>query len=177
MLVSEDATWAITSAMYWSVIEINIGILAASIPSFKSIARRYCPRLLGSSYEPQYDPDRGQQERNPDSAAASSRPSWGLRKFRDKLGRSSGSGSRSNATSDHDRDEEAAVDLADRSGDVVADRDGGEQSRTLTMAAMEVMAAAGYNGQHRETGGTENKNDEALYFPKERVEKKRAEEP
>ncbi|ORY64954.1 uncharacterized protein BCR38DRAFT_408706 [Pseudomassariella vexata] len=49
MLVSQDATWAITGAMYWSVIEINIGILAGSIPSFKPIAKRYSPRLLGSS--------------------------------------------------------------------------------------------------------------------------------
>lgn len=35
--------------MYWSVIETNVGILAASIPSFKSLAKRYLPRLLGES--------------------------------------------------------------------------------------------------------------------------------
>ncbi|KAK7942755.1 uncharacterized protein PG986_011868 [Apiospora aurea] len=50
MLVDPDATWVISPAMYWSVIEINVGILAASIPSFKPIASRYMPRLLGSSY-------------------------------------------------------------------------------------------------------------------------------
>ncbi|KAH6647487.1 hypothetical protein BKA67DRAFT_662274 [Truncatella angustata] len=50
MLVSEDATYVISGAMYWSVIELNIGILAASIPSMKPIASRYMPRLLGSSY-------------------------------------------------------------------------------------------------------------------------------
>lgn len=50
MLVDSDATWVIAPAMYWSVIEINVGILAASIPSFKPIASRYAPRLLGSSY-------------------------------------------------------------------------------------------------------------------------------
>lgn len=33
--------------MYWSVIETNVGILAASIPSFKVIAKRYFPRLVG----------------------------------------------------------------------------------------------------------------------------------
>ncbi|KAM0329308.1 hypothetical protein ACHAQA_004613 [Verticillium albo-atrum] len=49
MLVSEDPTWAITGAMYWSVIETNVGILAASIPSYKAIAKRYAPRLLGTS--------------------------------------------------------------------------------------------------------------------------------
>ncbi|RYP80342.1 hypothetical protein DL769_002522 [Monosporascus sp. CRB-8-3] len=49
MLTSDDPTWVISGAMYWSVIETNIGILAASIPSYKSIANRYVPRLLGSS--------------------------------------------------------------------------------------------------------------------------------
>jgi hypothetical protein len=47
MLTSPDATWAIAKPMYWSVIETNVGILAASIPSFKPIARRYLPRLIG----------------------------------------------------------------------------------------------------------------------------------
>ncbi|KAK8069789.1 hypothetical protein PG994_006405 [Apiospora phragmitis] len=50
MLVDTDATFVISPAMYWSVIEINVGILAASIPSFKPIASRYMPKLLGSSY-------------------------------------------------------------------------------------------------------------------------------
>lgn len=50
MLTAVDATYVISGAMYWSVIEINVGILAASIPSFKPIASRYAPRLLGSSY-------------------------------------------------------------------------------------------------------------------------------
>ncbi|MCJ1414248.1 hypothetical protein MMC32_000574 [Xylographa parallela] len=49
MLVDPDATWAITAAMYWSVIETNVGILAASIPTFKPIAKRYFPRFLGES--------------------------------------------------------------------------------------------------------------------------------
>jgi len=49
MLVDLDATWVISGAMYWSVIELNIGILAASIPSYKTIAKRYAPRLLGTS--------------------------------------------------------------------------------------------------------------------------------
>ena len=47
MLSSDDATWAISGAMYWSAIEINVGILAASIPSFKAIASRFLPRLIG----------------------------------------------------------------------------------------------------------------------------------
>ncbi|KAJ0114139.1 hypothetical protein J7T55_007973 [Diaporthe amygdali] len=44
-----DATWVISGAMYWSAIEINVGILAASFPSFKAVAKRYTPALLGSS--------------------------------------------------------------------------------------------------------------------------------
>lgn len=117
MLVSEDATWVITSAMYWSVIEINIGILAASIPSFKSIARRYFPRLLGSSYEQHYDPV---QERNRvrdsghpthSKTSASSRSSSGLRKVREKMGFSQGSRSK-DGTNNNDYYEEVVVTLA-----------------------------------------------------------------
>ncbi|KAJ5291212.1 hypothetical protein N7478_000463 [Penicillium angulare] len=47
MLTSADYTYAISGAMYWSVIETNIGILAASIPSFKAIASRFVPRFIG----------------------------------------------------------------------------------------------------------------------------------
>ncbi|EAW12075.1 putative integral membrane protein Pth11-like [Aspergillus clavatus NRRL 1] len=47
MLTSADFTYAIGGAMYWSVIETNVGILAASIPSFKAIASRFLPRLIG----------------------------------------------------------------------------------------------------------------------------------
>lgn len=49
MLTSDDPTFVIADAMYWSVIETNIGILAASIPSYKALAKKYAPRLLGSS--------------------------------------------------------------------------------------------------------------------------------
>ncbi|KAJ5614053.1 hypothetical protein N7528_007707 [Penicillium herquei] len=47
MLTSADYTYAISGAMYWSVIETNIGILTASIPSFKAIASRFLPRFIG----------------------------------------------------------------------------------------------------------------------------------
>lgn len=39
----------LTPTQYWSAIESNVGILAASIPSFKALAKRYAPALLGSS--------------------------------------------------------------------------------------------------------------------------------
>jgi hypothetical protein len=47
MLSSADYTYAISAAMYWSVIETNIAIFAASIPSFKAIASRFLPRFIG----------------------------------------------------------------------------------------------------------------------------------
>lgn len=50
MLTDEDATFVISNAMYWSVIETNIGILAASIPSYKALASRYAPGLLSSRH-------------------------------------------------------------------------------------------------------------------------------
>ena len=145
MLVSEDATWVITSAMYWSVIEINIGILAASIPSFKSIVRRYFPRLLGSSYEQHYDPDQ-RRDRVRDSShpsnsktSASSRSSSGFRKVRENMGFSQGSRGR-DTTNDGDYDEEMAVNLADIRGNIDTSCDDVGKSRTLTMAAMAAMA-------------------------------------
>ncbi|KAI9704141.1 MAG: hypothetical protein M1836_007002 [Candelina mexicana] len=48
LLSSHDGTYAIAPAQYWSVIETNIGILAASIPSFKAVANRWLPRLLNT---------------------------------------------------------------------------------------------------------------------------------
>ena len=47
MLSGNDPTYAISGAMYWSVIETNVGIFAASIPSFKAIASRFLPRFIG----------------------------------------------------------------------------------------------------------------------------------
>lgn len=51
MLSSADSTYVISNAMYWSVIETNIGILAASIPSMKVVVVAFLPKLLlDSSY-------------------------------------------------------------------------------------------------------------------------------
>ena len=168
MLVSEDATWVITSAMYWSVIEINIGILAASIPSFKSIARRYFPRLLGSSYEQHYDPV---QERNRvrdsghpanSKTSASSRSSSGFRKVREKMGFSQGSRNR-DATNNNDYDEEVAINLADIDENTGTGRDDVGKTQTLTMTA---MAVAGYNDPRSGTTETGSNSDRAMYVSK-----------
>ena len=49
MLKSADPTFVIAKPYYWSIIEINVAILAASLPSFKPLVKRFLPRLLGSS--------------------------------------------------------------------------------------------------------------------------------
>ena len=49
MLTSKDPTYVIAPPFYWSVIESNIGVLAASIPSFKPLAKRFLPRIIGES--------------------------------------------------------------------------------------------------------------------------------
>lgn len=41
MLSSSDPTFVIADAMYWSIIETNVGILAASIPSFNIILNKF----------------------------------------------------------------------------------------------------------------------------------------
>lgn len=46
MLTSSDATYVIGPPFWWSVIEINTGVWAASIPSFKVLVKRFLPRLL-----------------------------------------------------------------------------------------------------------------------------------
>lgn len=53
MLTSDDPTYVIAPPFYWSVIESNIAVLAASIPSFKPLAKRFLPRLIGESSEKQ----------------------------------------------------------------------------------------------------------------------------
>ncbi|KAL3479194.1 hypothetical protein BJX99DRAFT_268605 [Aspergillus californicus] len=40
-LTSEDYTWDITEQFYWSFIEVNMGILCASVPALKPFAKRF----------------------------------------------------------------------------------------------------------------------------------------
>ncbi|OJJ45858.1 hypothetical protein ASPZODRAFT_119101 [Penicilliopsis zonata CBS 506.65] len=49
MLTSPDSTYVISGAMYWSAIETNIGILTASMPSFKAILTHFLPDTLSQS--------------------------------------------------------------------------------------------------------------------------------
>lgn len=77
MLKSADFTYAISGAMYWSVIETNVGILAASIPSFKAIASRFLPRLIG-----EYSSGR----KYGSSRLTGSKPiHWGFSRFKDSV--------------------------------------------------------------------------------------------
>lgn len=43
-------TGVIAEPMYWSVIEVNVGIMAASIPSYKALVKKYFPLLLGITF-------------------------------------------------------------------------------------------------------------------------------
>ncbi|GIK03824.1 hypothetical protein Aspvir_007898 [Aspergillus viridinutans] len=77
MLTSADFTYAISGAMYWSVIETNVGILAASIPSFKAIASRFLPRLIG-----EYSSGRKYAS---SKLTGSKQTHWGFSRFKDSV--------------------------------------------------------------------------------------------
>jgi hypothetical protein len=42
-------TWYISATMYWSAIELNIGILAASLPTLRPLVKIIAPILVGST--------------------------------------------------------------------------------------------------------------------------------
>ncbi|KAL4921172.1 hypothetical protein BDW62DRAFT_175067 [Aspergillus aurantiobrunneus] len=48
-LSSPDYTWDITEQFYWSYIEVNAGILCASVPALKPFAVRYLSPVFGGS--------------------------------------------------------------------------------------------------------------------------------
>ncbi|KAG0633947.1 hypothetical protein HOY80DRAFT_929386 [Tuber brumale] len=50
LLKSHDPTWTIVNSFIWSIIELHAIILAACIPSFRTLMGRHFPDLLGSSY-------------------------------------------------------------------------------------------------------------------------------
>ncbi|KAF2402811.1 hypothetical protein EJ06DRAFT_310218 [Trichodelitschia bisporula] len=47
LLVTKDPSWTIATPTYWAIIECCVGIITASIPSLKPLAKRYIPRILG----------------------------------------------------------------------------------------------------------------------------------
>ncbi|KAL4874376.1 hypothetical protein BJY04DRAFT_226121 [Aspergillus karnatakaensis] len=55
-LTSPDYTWDITEQFYWSYIEVNAGILCASVPALKPFAKRHLATMFGSS---QHSKNRG----------------------------------------------------------------------------------------------------------------------
>ncbi|KAL5047089.1 hypothetical protein BDW71DRAFT_206906 [Aspergillus fruticulosus] len=54
-LQSEGYTWDITEQFYWSYVEVNAGILCASVPALKPFAKRHLAMVLGSSQRYQVD--------------------------------------------------------------------------------------------------------------------------
>ncbi|RDW69039.1 uncharacterized protein DSM5745_08799 [Aspergillus mulundensis] len=48
-LTSPDYTWDITEQFYWSYIEVNAGILCASVPALKPFAKRHLATVFGGS--------------------------------------------------------------------------------------------------------------------------------
>ncbi|KAL4810222.1 hypothetical protein BDV18DRAFT_156592 [Aspergillus unguis] len=54
VLGSADYTWDITEQFYWSYIEVNAGILCASVPALKPFAKHHLATVFGSSQRYQY---------------------------------------------------------------------------------------------------------------------------
>jgi hypothetical protein len=48
-LTSADYTWDITEQFYWSYLEVNAGILCASVPALKPFAKRHLATVFGGS--------------------------------------------------------------------------------------------------------------------------------
>lgn len=48
-LTSTDYTWDITEQFYWSYLEVNAGILCASVPALKPFAKRHLATVFGGS--------------------------------------------------------------------------------------------------------------------------------
>ncbi|KAK7724880.1 hypothetical protein SLS57_004151 [Botryosphaeria dothidea] len=60
---SPDYTWNVVDQYVWSFIEINVGIICASIPPLKPFFSRYAPILLGGRYgSHQYKDTRSHRE-------------------------------------------------------------------------------------------------------------------
>lgn len=53
-LSSTDYRWDITEQFYWSYIEVNAGILCASVPALKPFAKRHLAPIFGSSQRYHY---------------------------------------------------------------------------------------------------------------------------
>src|SRR5690242_5691611 len=47
---TQDPCWDNAPAAYWSVIELNCGIMCACLPTLRPLAQKYIPRLVPTSY-------------------------------------------------------------------------------------------------------------------------------
>lgn len=48
--MSKDVTYDNGPAAYWSSIEVNVGIICASLPTLKAFVSRFFPKFFGSSH-------------------------------------------------------------------------------------------------------------------------------
>ena len=44
-----DPSWESSAAAYWSTVELNMGIMCASLPTLRPLLKKYVPGLVGSS--------------------------------------------------------------------------------------------------------------------------------
>jgi hypothetical protein len=49
---SSDPIWDSGATSYWSVVELNVGILCACLPTIRPFIRKFAPRLLGTTTQP-----------------------------------------------------------------------------------------------------------------------------
>ncbi|KAH7131837.1 hypothetical protein B0J11DRAFT_428035 [Dendryphion nanum] len=49
---SSDPIWDSGATSYWSVIELNVGILCACLPTIRPFIKKFVPRLLGTATQP-----------------------------------------------------------------------------------------------------------------------------
>lgn len=49
---ASDPSWDSSSLSYWTVIELNVGIMCACLPTLRPIIKKFIPALLGSTDGP-----------------------------------------------------------------------------------------------------------------------------
>lgn len=52
MKTTMDPLWDSATTTYWSIIELNVGILCACLPTLRPLASKYVPTLLGTRTKP-----------------------------------------------------------------------------------------------------------------------------
>jgi hypothetical protein len=71
-LLTSDPTYTGIYLIYWSMMEINVAIIIACVPTLKPLVARLCPRLVGATRRPSCDSD--EQHGSPHPPTISSPP-------------------------------------------------------------------------------------------------------